>query len=111
MDDRNEADRILGEDWMAPRHVLLVEALEAHPERGLIVQLQQETDEHGERRWSFYRQLDEDGWVEVWLRPWPRDRFDARPSIRVGAWPEKEPELDPLARAQAIIDAYDDTPG
>jgi len=47
----------------------------------------------------------------VWLRPWPRDWFDARPSSRVGAWPEKEPELDPLARAQAIIDAYDDTPG
>ena len=50
---------------MAPRHVLLVEALEAHPERGLIVQLQQETDEHGERRWSLYRQLEEDGCVEV----------------------------------------------
>jgi hypothetical protein len=29
------------------------------------VQLQQETDEHGERRWSLYRQLEEDGWVEV----------------------------------------------
>ena len=26
-DDRNEADRILGEDWMDPRHALLVKAL------------------------------------------------------------------------------------
>jgi hypothetical protein len=36
VDERNEADRILGEDWMDPRHALLVKALEAHPERGLI---------------------------------------------------------------------------
>jgi hypothetical protein len=35
-DDRNEADRILGEDWMDPRHVLLTKALAGHPERELI---------------------------------------------------------------------------
>ena len=96
---------------MLPREIGPLVAWAGNLGRPGDLQLQQETDEHGERRWSFYRQLDEDGWVEVWLRPWPRDRFDARPSIRVGAWPEKEPELDPLARAQAIIDAYDDTPG
>jgi hypothetical protein len=28
----------------------------------------------------------------------------------VGAWPEKEGELDPLARAQAIVAEHDDTP-
>ena len=109
-DDRNEADRILGEDWMDPRHALLVKALAAHPERGLIVQLQQETDEHGERRWSLCRQVEDDGWVEVWLRPWPLGRLDERPPIRVGAWPEKKAELDPLADAQAIIDEHDDMP-
>lgn len=37
--DRNEADRILGEDWMDPRHVRLVKALAAHPERELREEL------------------------------------------------------------------------
>ncbi len=91
--DRNEADR---------------KALEANPERGLIVQLQQETDEHGERRWSLCRQVEEDGWVELWLRPWPLDRLDERPPIRVGEWPEKEGKLEPIARAQAIVAEHDD---
>jgi hypothetical protein len=109
-DDRNEADRILGEGWMDPRHALLVKAFEAHPTRGLIVQLQQETDEHGEGRWSLCRQVEDDGWVDVWLRPWPLERFDERPPIKVGSWPEKEAELDPLADAQAVIDEHDDTP-
>ena len=36
MNDRNEADRILGEGWMMPAHVLLVNAVEAHSERELI---------------------------------------------------------------------------
>jgi hypothetical protein len=45
----------------------------------------------------------------VWLRPWPLDRIDARPPIRVGAWPEKEGELEPLARARAIVAEHDDT--
>ena len=107
--NRNEADRILGEDWMDPRHVRLVEALEAHPQRALIADLQQETDEHGGRRWSPCRQLEDDGWVDVWLRPWPLDRFDERPPIRVGAWPEKEGELEPLARARAIVAEHDDS--
>ena len=99
-DDRNEADRILGEDWMNPRHVLVQRAVEAHPERELIRSLLQETDELGERRWSPVRHVEDDGWVELWLRPWPLDRFDERPPIRVGTWPEKEAELDPLADAR-----------
>jgi hypothetical protein len=108
MDGRNEADGVPGESWTDPRDALLVKALTAHPERELIEQRQQETDAIGEPRWSLCRQLEEDGWVEVWLRPWPFDRFDARSPIRVGAWPEQEAELDPLvARAQAIINAYD----
>jgi hypothetical protein len=45
----------------------------------------------------------------VWLRPWPLDRIDARPPISVGAWPEKEGELEPLARARAIVAEHDDT--
>ena len=77
---RNETDRILGEQWMAPRHVLLVKALEAHPDRGLILELEQETDERGERRWSLCRKLEGDGWVEVWLRPWPLDPVGRAPS-------------------------------
>ena len=107
MNDRNEADRISGEGWTDPRDLLLVKALAAHPELELIEQREQERDAIGERRWSLRRHLEEDGWVEVWLRPWPFDRFDARPPIRVGAWPEQEAELDPLvARAQAIIDTF-----
>jgi hypothetical protein len=102
-DDRNEADRFLGEDWMHPRHVLAVQTLEAHPERELIRSLLQETDERGEGRWRLCRHLEDDGWVELWVRPWPPDRFDERPPIRVGSWPEKEAELDPLARARAIV--------
>ena len=108
-DDENGADRVLGEGWTDPRDLLLVKALAAHPERELIEARQQETDAIGQRRWSLSRQLEDDGWVEVWLRPWPFDRFEARLPIRVGAWPEKEAELDPLARAQTILDAYDDT--
>jgi hypothetical protein len=77
------------------RHVRLMKALDAHPQRDLIAELQQETDEDGERRWSLCREVEEDGWVELWLRPWPLDRLDERPPIRVGAWPEKEGELDP----------------
>ena len=109
-DDRNEAGRVPGQVWMDPRDVLLMNALAAHPERDLIEERQLETDAIGESLWSVCRQLEADGWVEVWLRPWPSDRVDARPPIRVGAWPEREAELDPLAaRAQAILDAYDDT--
>jgi hypothetical protein len=48
-DDRNEADRILGEDWMDPRHVLLQKALETHEQRELIRERQQETDASGQR--------------------------------------------------------------
>jgi len=109
-DDRSEADWVPGEGWVDPREVLLMKALAAHPERELIEARGEEMDELGEPRWSLCRQLEDDGWVEVWLRPWPFDRFDARHPIRVGAWPEQEAELDPLvARAQAIIDAFDDT--
>jgi hypothetical protein len=42
------------------------------------------------------------------FRPWPLHRDDDRPPITVGAWPEREAELDPLARAQAIVDEHDD---
>ena len=107
-EDRNGPDRILGEDWIDPRHQLLLNALETHPERELIAQLQQETDDGGERRWSLCRQLQDDGWVEVWLRPWPLDRFDARPPIKVGAWPMMEAEVEPAARAETIADEHDD---
>jgi hypothetical protein len=107
-DDPNDVDRILGEDWVDPRHLLLLKALEAHPERTLIDELQRETDEHGERRWSLCRQLDDDGWVEVWLRPWPLDRPDQRPPIKVGTWPMKEAEVEPVARAEAVFDEHDD---
>ena len=109
-DYRNGMDGVPSASWMDPRDVLLVKALAAHPERELIETRQQETDAIGEPRWSLYRQLEDDGWVEVWLRPWPYDRFDARPPIRVGAWPEQEAELDPLAAcAPGIIDGFDDT--
>ena len=95
---------------MDPRDALLVKALAAHPERVLTEQREQETDAIGGRRWSLSRQFEEDGWVVVWLRPWPFDRFDAQPPIRVGALPQQEAELDPLmALAQAIIDEHDDT--
>ena len=107
-DDWNKADEIFGEDWVDPRHLLLLKAIEAHPARELIGELQQETDEKGKRRWSLCRQLDDDGWVEVWLRPWPLDRPDERPPIKVGTWPMKEGEVEPLARAEAIIEEHDD---
>ena len=74
--DWNKADEIFGEDWVDPRHLLLLKAIEAHPARELIGALQQETDEKGERRWSLCRHLDDDGWVEVWLRPWPLNRVE-----------------------------------
>jgi hypothetical protein len=95
-DDRNEAERTLGEDWVDPRHLLILNALEEHPELALIEELQRETDEHGERRWSLCRHLDDDGCVQVWLRPWPLDRFDEPPPIKIGAWPMKEGEVEPL---------------
>ena len=107
-DDPDDVDRILGEEWIDPRQQLLLNALEAHPERELIAELQHEMD-GGLRRWSLCRQLEDDGWVEVWLRPWPLDRFDARPPIKVGAWPMMEAEIEPTARAEAIADEHDDT--
>ena len=58
--DQSEADRILGENWIDPRQQLLLNALETHPERELIAQLQQETDKGGERHWSLCRQLEDD---------------------------------------------------
>lgn len=88
--DRTEADRLLGEDWIDLRHVLVISAVAAHPERERILELQQEVDEQGQRRWSLCRHVEPDGWVELWLRPWPLDRLDWRPAIRVGTWPEKE---------------------
>jgi hypothetical protein len=112
MNDRNEADRILTEDWMMPGHVLLVRALEAHPERELIKTLQMETDERRRRRWSLGRLVEadvEDRWVEIWLLPWPHGRPEERPSIKVGTWPLQEAELDPLADVQAIIEEHDDS--
>jgi hypothetical protein len=59
VDDRNEADRILGEDWMDPRHALLVKALEAHPERGSSATA---TGDGGARRapLSLCRQLEQE---------------------------------------------------
>ena len=112
MNDRNEADRILGEGWMMPGHVLLVRALEAHPRRELVKKLQMETDERGNRRWSLGRLVEEDGedpWVEVWLLPWPHGRPDDRPPILVGRWPLKL-ETDALAEAEAVVDEHDDSP-
>jgi hypothetical protein len=50
-----------------------------------------------------------DGWVEVCVRPWPLDRPEERPPIKVRAWPAKEAELVPLADAQAIVDEHDET--
>ena len=35
-DDRNEADRILGEDWMMPGYRRFLEAWEKHPQRELL---------------------------------------------------------------------------
>ena len=107
-DYRNEMDGVPGESWMDPRDVLLVTALAAHPERALIEARREETDAIGEPRWSLRRQLEDDGWVEVWLRPWPLDRPDERPPIKVGRWPMKEGEVEPLARAEAIIEEHDD---
>jgi hypothetical protein len=108
-DDRNEADAILGSDRMDPRHANLIKALRAHPERERIMQWSQETGEDGERRWSLC-QVAADGWVELWLSPSPVGRFEERPSIRVGAWPEREDELDPFARARVIVEEQDDAP-
>jgi hypothetical protein len=93
---------------MDPRRVLLVKAVSSHPERERILELQQETDEYGERRWSLCRQVEDDGWFVVWLRPWPLDRFDERAPIRIGAWP-LDVETDALADAQAVIDEHDDS--
>jgi hypothetical protein len=107
-DDRNEADRILGEDWMDPRHVLLQKALETHEQRELIRERQQETDASGQRICSGARSRRTAGSRSGCARG-PR-RFDGRPPIRVGSWPEKEAELDPLARGQAIVDEHDDFP-
>ena len=41
------------------------------------------------------------------MRPWPLDRFDARPPIKVGAWPMMEAEIEPAARAETIADDHD----
>jgi hypothetical protein len=52
--------------------------------------MKRETDEHGERRWSLGRLVDEDAedpWAEVSLLPSPRDRPEERPPIKVGTWP------------------------
>ena len=100
-DDRNEADRILGEDRMDPRHLLLLKAMATHPERELIRELQRRRTRAGNAAGRFAASFEDDGWIEVWLRPWPLNRFDERAPIRVGSWPEKEAELDPLARARA----------
>ncbi len=47
---------------------------------------------------------------DVWRRRWPLDRSTSAPT-KVGAWPDKEAELDPLSRAQAIITEHDDERG
>jgi hypothetical protein len=109
-DGRDAADRILGHDWMDPANALLAKALRGHPERELIAQRSQETDENGERRWSLWRHAERDGWVELWLRPWPLGRFDERQPIRVGAWPEKAAGLEMLARAPEIVAEARDAP-
>jgi hypothetical protein len=101
MDDRNEADRILGEDWMEPRHVRLVKALEAHPECELIEELR-ETDASGERPLvalppTLGRRLGRG------LAPPAAARAGRGAGSDQGrSMAREEAELDPLARAHAI---------
>jgi hypothetical protein len=96
MDDRNEADRILGEDWMDPGYRRYVEAWDKHPQRDLLDEHKRDTDENGMPRWRSVRELHEDGWVEYWQRP--TDLRDGRESICIGRWPEKV-ETDELRDA------------
>ena len=105
--DRNEADRILGEDWMMTGYRRFLEAWEKHPQRELLDERKGETDETGAARWGAVREVHEDGWVECWQRP--TDLRDGRESIRIGAWPEKA-ETDELGDVQAIVAEHDGTP-
>ena len=110
---RDEAERCLTEDWTMAGFRLAVQAMEAHPQRDLIKSLQMETDELGECRWSPCRLVEEDvddPWVEMWLLPWPTDRPEDRPPIKIGTWPLSL-EADALANAESSGgDEQDDTP-
>ena len=46
-DDRNEADRILGENWMMPGYRWFLEAWEKHPWHELLDERKGEVDEDG----------------------------------------------------------------
>ena len=81
-ENRNEADRILGEDWMMPGYRRFPEAWEKHPQRELLDERKGEVGETGASRWGAVRELHEDGWVECWQRP--TDLRDGRESICIG---------------------------
>jgi hypothetical protein len=51
----------------------------------------------------------DDPWVEMWLLPWPTDRPEYRPPIKIGTWPLSL-ETEALADALSSIDEHDDTP-
>ena len=104
-DDRIEADRILGEDWIDPGFRRYSDAWDKHPQRELLDAHKCDVDEDGMPRWHSVRELDEDGWVEYWQRPTgPRDE---REGICVGRWPEQV-ETDASRDAQAIVAEHDD---
>ena len=84
--DRNEADRILGEDWMMTGYRRFLEAWEKHPQRELLDERKGEVDEDG-------------GLVEYWLRA--IDQTDER-AICIGLSPEKV-ETDELADARRRV--------
>ncbi len=106
MDDRNEADRILGEDWMDPGYRRYAEAWVKHPQRELLDTHKRDVHEDGMPKWHTVKELHEDGWVEYWQRP--IDPRDGREGICIGRWPLKV-ETDERADAWAIVDEHDDS--
>ena len=61
-DDRNEADRILGEGWIDRGFRRYAEAWIKHPQRELLDAHKRDVDEDGMPRWHAVRELHEDGW-------------------------------------------------
>lgn len=102
--DRNEADRILGEDWMMPGYRWFLEAWEKHPWRELLDERKGEVDEDGGVPSASSTRT---AGSSTGLRS--TDLRDGRESICIGRWPEKA-ETDELAYARAMVDEHDDAP-
>ena len=100
--DRNEADRILGEDWRPLSRVLFERAWDEHPKRELLNELANERDANGEPTWETRCSV-ESGLLVYVLEP--VDPRDPRGSVHIYAWPIKVADPNNEA-AKAVVEEY-----